>query len=202
MIAPPAIMLGVPAVVPGAQVIPRAFAGSGGEIDIILPASVLHTPGVRKQLVSGLTTVFVASFEEKGIRGGARVEVRYELWDEMFLVAVIDGDGKRREAVLPSYERLVDWWCRTQLRMVTHPSAVLTVLHLKLEAVPFSAGEQADAQRWLRQSIGEHETPGVAGPRPSRQTPGGLLDVIIGTSVQRRPILAVRWTVSVEGDSH
>jgi hypothetical protein len=198
MMLPPAIVFAITARA-SASTVPRAFLGGSGEVDVILPSAVLRAPDVRKQLTSGLTTVFLLSFDEKGVLGGARIEVRYELWDETYLVSAIDGDGKTQEAVLPSFERLVEWWTKTPLRMTAGPAAAPRALHLRLEAVPFSAGEQADAQRWLRQSMTEHNTPGTAGPKPSRQQPGGLLDVIIGTSVQRRAILTMRWTVTVEG---
>jgi hypothetical protein len=187
--------------------IPRATVAPGGGIDVLLPRTIVMGEEVRKQLKSGLTTAFIATFDDEGrngerIRGGVRVEVRYELWDENYLLTILNGDGRRQKLTVASYDRLVEWWSKTPFRLSKTPIAdAPSTVHLKVEVLPFSAGEQADAQKWLAQSIG-------ASPRPNERptsssgdrgaSVGNLIDVIIGTSMQRRPIQTFKWAIPVD----
>ncbi|HEX8153397.1 MAG TPA: hypothetical protein VF698_09745 [Thermoanaerobaculia bacterium] len=186
--------------------VPRAVLSPAGAIDVTLPTTILRTAEVRQHLSSGLTTAFIATMEEQRvnghpIRGAARIDVRYELWDETYLVTITDAGGRRQRIALPNYERFVDWWTRTALHLAHAGSSASAPqsLRLKVEVVPFSASEEADAQKWLAESVAAG-----AGAKPSQRTgepqasSSAILDVIIGTSVQRRPILAWRWTVRVE----
>ncbi len=65
-----------------------------GTVGVSFPATVLDDDEVRLQLKSGLTTTFAAvAINGGGIRTGARIEVRYDLWDEKYLVRRIELDG-------------------------------------------------------------------------------------------------------------
>ena len=71
---------------------------------------VLADPEVRKQLGTGLTTSFVFTATARGgpagkTKGAARVDVRYDLWDEIYIVTRIDGSGRAARVTLPSFER-------------------------------------------------------------------------------------------------
>lgn len=172
--------------------VPRVSVAPSGEVDVVLPPSVLRLAEVRKHLASGLTTAFVTVLDARE-RGAVRVEIRYEPWDENYLVATLEANGRRQKTTLPTYERLVEWWSRTPLRI---GRSTASTIRLKLDVVPFSATEEADAQRWLSRSLGSASA--TSDPSQPDASAGALLDLIIGTSVQRRPILSFRWTVTPE----
>ncbi|HWS72231.1 MAG TPA: hypothetical protein VN605_08955, partial [Thermoanaerobaculia bacterium] len=155
----------------------------------------------QKQLTSGLTTVFVATLADRDAAGGAlRVEIRYELWDETYLVQVLDLTGRKQELTFHSFDQLVDWWSRAHLRL-GHLADAPASLRLKLELVPFSAGEEADAKRWLAHAIGEAAGPAAAprgGASAGEASGGNILDLVIGTSMRRKAVQAWQWTVRLE----
>jgi hypothetical protein len=174
---------------------PRAVLTRGGAVDVTLPAAILAKREVRAQLDSGLTTIFVVSMRGGGsVRGGTRVEVRYMLWDEHYAVTTLQGDGRRQQLTLASYEKLVAWWKSAALRLTADGVVRETApLRVTLEVLPFSAREEADTKRWLSESLSTTR-------RQQDQAPASVsvLDVIIGTSIQRRPILEYRWTIPLE----
>jgi hypothetical protein len=178
---------------------PRAFAVATG-IDVVLPAAILRNAAMQKQLTSGLTTVIVTSFEDRTtalmkVRGGVRIEIRYDLWEEKYLVNVVDISRRRNETSYASIDQLVEWWSSARLHAGDLPAGQhIAVLHLETNVVPFSESEEADAQRWLMHSMSD-AGPSQLGARPA--TNSSVLDAIIGTSVHRRPILSWRWTVPV-----
>ena len=76
----------------------RAIITPKGELTITLPADLIVKKEVREHLTSGLTTVFIiATYADdesgEGTHGGARIEVRFALWEEQYIVDVIDPDG-------------------------------------------------------------------------------------------------------------
>ncbi len=174
--------------------VPRAVTANGA-VEMTLPSTILAKREVREQLDSGLTTIFVISMRGGGdLRGGARIEVRYKLWDEHYAVTTLYGDGRRQELTLTSYEKLAAWW-KSAAHRLTPERAVArdrSSLRITVEVLPFSAREEAETKRWLSESLGS--------ARGDERTPASInvLDVIIGTSIQRRPILEYRWTVPLE----
>lgn len=170
---------------------PVATITPAGQLDITLPVNILRNDEVRKHLTSGLTTVFLLTAND----GGARVEIRYELWDEKFLVAVIDGERRVQKTSIDTFEHLAEWWSRTPLRIGKAQSEV----RAKLEVIPFSAREEEDAQRWLARSIGESSNTADPSQRSDATSrAGSILDLLIGTSVQRHPLQTWRWTLRAE----
>ena len=177
---------------------PRVFA-TGNQVDVILPAAILRGAEMQKQLTSGLTTAIVTSFDDRTtggakLQGGVRVEIRYDLWDETYLVSVIDITRRKKESTYASLDKLVEWWSTARLHVADlPPDQRIGALHLETNVVPFSESEEADAQRWLMHSVND------AGPQSATRTSANssVLDAIIGTSVHRRPILSWRWTVPV-----
>ena len=145
----------------------------------------------KRSVARGLTTVFLLNVNDSG----ARVEIRYDLWDEKFLVTTIDSERTVRKTSIDSFEHLADWWSHTPLR--TGPAR--NEPHAKLEVIPFSASEEEDAQRWLARSIGAGSNPGdPSQPNDATRSAGGILDLLIGTSVQRHPLQTWRWTLHAE----
>lgn len=176
--------------------LPRVAVQANGTYEVTLAPAVLLKREVRKQLDSGLTTAFVVSMRGSGaLRGGVRVEVRYMLWDEHYAVTTLEGDGRSQKLTLASYDKLVAWWNATPLRLAANQTTRDRHVRVTLEVLPFSAREEAETKRWLAESLGNSRTR----QGEPQSTSGPILDVIIGTSIQRRPILEYRWTVPVEG---
>ncbi|HEX6203887.1 MAG TPA: hypothetical protein VF100_12855, partial [Thermoanaerobaculia bacterium] len=104
---------------------PLVARGPDGSVRISALPPVIDRPAVREQLASGLTTSFVLELREPGLLGAtvgaARVDVRYELWDEEYLVTAAGADGGRRHLRFADLSALAAWWRRPEL--VFAPSA-------------------------------------------------------------------------------
>lgn len=159
----------------------------GGVVAATLPLSILQDASVRKQLHSGLTTtfLFVARQRDTRILSGARIEIRYDLWDEVWIVQKIEHDRKSERQRLTSLDALEKWW-RTPLRMMA-TKASRVALQIDLSVLPFSAAEEADARQWITKSGGVGTSSGGA----------GLVDALIGTTISARPLTSYRWNVEL-----
>lgn len=173
------------AVALSARAQPRpVFTRQGGAVAASLPASVLQDKNVRKQLGSGLTTTFLITARHSGLVTGARIEVRYDLWDEVWLVKRVEFDGKTERQRIATSEALEKWW-RAPVRVFT-TSADRVTLQVDLNVLPFSAAEEDDARAWITKSGGVGTGSG-----------GGLVDALIGTTISAKPITSFRWNVDL-----
>jgi hypothetical protein len=163
-----------------------AFTRSAGVVAAALPADVLQQASVKKQLGSGLTTTFLvaARQRDKGTITGARLEVRYDLWDEVWLVKRVEFDGKIDRQRIASTEALEKWW-RTPVRLFAS-DADRVLLQVELSVLPFSAAEEDDARAWITKAGGVGTSGG-----------GGLVDALIGTTISAKPITSYRWNVDL-----
>lgn len=163
------------------------FTVQSGAVAASLPASVLQDKSVRKQLGSGLTTTFILSARQRetGDITAARMEVRYDLWDEVWLVKRVEFDGKTDRQRIASAEALEKWW-RAPVRLFTS-SAPRVALQVELSVLPFSAAEEDDARAWITKSGGVGTAAGGS----------GLVDALIGTTISARPITSFRWNVDL-----
>ncbi|HYO77596.1 MAG TPA: hypothetical protein VE010_14135 [Thermoanaerobaculia bacterium] len=178
---------------------PAARLRADGMLIVTLQADLLAHRDVRKQVGSGLTTTFLITVTDaQNRKGAARIEVRYEPWDEVYLVTARGIDAVAQRARLETFERLTEWWRSAALPLLPAASAVSTA-QLTLEVLPFSIEEQKETQRWLSRALGEAHREQPMDRSEVRGTAGGssVLDALIGTSIQRRPILRQRWTVAV-----
>lgn len=182
-----ALLLLVAASSARAQQRPSFTVQSGGVVSTALPLSVLQEAGVRKQLASGLTTTFLLVARPRDARlTGARLEVRYDLWDEVWLVRRIEFDGKSERQRIASQEALEKWW-RMPVRILSTNAARLA-LQVDLTVLPFSAAEEEDAREWMTKSGGVGTAGGGA---------GALVDILIGTTLSAKPITSYRWHVDL-----
>lgn len=159
----------------------------GGVVAATLPLSILQDASVRKQLRSGLTTTFLFVTRQRETKGAsvARVEIRYDLWDEVWIVQKIELGRKSERQRLASLEALEKWW-RTPLRMMA-TKASRVALQIDLSVLPFSAAEEEDARQWITKSGGVGTGSGGA----------GLVDALIGTTISARPLTSYRWNVEL-----
>jgi hypothetical protein len=169
---------------------------------------VLEIEEIAAQLRSGLTTTFVFRAEtpgsSAGLRGGAHVAIRYELWDEVFHVEVLGIDGRVERSTLASREALLGWWRKLSLPLFGTPPASPAAgvrVRVALEVVPFSRAEQDATRRWLAdgaQGSGESysESPEDRGASLER-----VFSVLLATSIQRRALISYRWTLDFPGSN-
>jgi hypothetical protein len=178
----------------------------GGHLLLQPPVSVLSGTEVRPRLTTGLTTSFsfqVSLRDGAGrlAKGGARVDVRYELWDELFLVRGVGVDGRRFEASLPSFDRLLAWWRELEVPVVGVRAADRrSRWNVKVGArvIPFSQSEQRDAQRWLSDSVRQRAAVDSGSDPSAADRSTGVLDLLVGTSIQRRALVGYDWNLTFE----
>ena len=159
---------------------------------------VLADEEVRKQLATGLTTSFVFEATARDaagrkVRGAARVDVRYELWDEVYIVSRIDASGRAVRATFPSFERLSEWWREARLVVIRPPaSGSARSVEVRLRVIPFSQAEQLETQRWFSQALSAEKS-GSAGAVSEDLSLSQMLNLLIATSIGRAPLIDFEW---------
>lgn len=179
--------------------------GAGGRVRLAVLPPVLDRPAVREQLASGLTTSFVLELREPGLLartvGAARVDVRYELWDEVYLVAAAGADGALRHLRFADLPALAAWWRRPDLVVVPAAAGEPRRLRLRLRVIPFSASEQRDAQAWLTESLADPRGGAAEKTDDAAEEAGRPLDhlfrVLLATSITRGTLLEEEWEVGL-----
>ena len=172
-----------------------------------LPPILAEQP-VRKHLTTGLTTTLLFRLEPQWrvFPAGARIEVRYELWDEIFHVAVLTADGRAERMVVPSFDELDAWWRQVGLLVLelealrgSEPN-----VRLVLDVIPFSQAERDDTERWFSETIGATaRSAGEAAersPDDREESLGRVLSVMIATSIQRRALTSYEWALELPGE--
>lgn len=171
-----------------------------------LPA-ILAAEEVRAQLRTGLTTSFVfeAMARDTGgakIRGAARVDIRYELWDEIYIVTRIDAAGRAARLTFSSFQSLADWWREARL-VVLRPARAGPArnVQVRLRVIPFSQAEQLDAQRWFSQALSAEKS-GSAGAvseavENQPESFSQVLNLLMATSIGRPALLEYEWKLAI-----
>lgn len=193
---------------------PRLLARAGVGVELAAPDGLLADPRVRPHLETGLTTTLAwraSARADRGgsaLRGGARVEIRFEPWDEVYQAAALGVDGKVARAELDSFAALEAWWRDLRLPVLRAERAVVAALgtvRLELDVVPFSEAEARDAQRWLSDLLGradEGAGEAVTGAaEPGADALDQVLNTLVATSIRRRAVASLRWRVAVEEGS-
>jgi hypothetical protein len=160
---------------------------------------ILAEEEVKKQLGTGLTTSFLFV-----VKGGARVDVRYELWDEVYIVTRIDATGRVLRTNLPSFEKLAEWWRDARLvALRAQAAATVRSAEVRLSVIPFSQAEQLDAQRWFSQALSAEKS-GSAGAvsdavQDQPESFSQVLNLLMATSIGRAPLLELQWDLAIPG---
>ena len=204
-----ALFMGWPAA-SGARAAADAAKLVRGPGDLILLTAlppILEQEEVAKQLGKGLTTTFAfrVNLPVAGgqAAGGARAEIRFELWDEVFHVATIGVDGRISRRVISSHEELLVWWRDLALAVLdgsTEAAARASEARLILDVVPFSRAEQDETQRWFAEGVGRTEGAGESISDSPDDREGSLeqvFSILIATSIQRRALISYRWTLDL-----
>lgn len=165
---------------------------------------LLRNGDVRRHLETGLTTTlaFEVRLGSGKARGGARIDIRYELWDEIWLVTRADTLGRTQRAQFPSFEQLDTWW--RDLKLDVLPARTLGgPAEVRLRVIPFSQSEQLDAQRWFSRSLASppgqspSESNGAAVSGILEEPSGDLFNLLLATSIGRPALLEYEWKVAV-----
>lgn len=182
-----------------------------GDLHLALPAELLTDHELVAQLESGLTTSLVVRVEARDplrrqVVGVAHLDVRFELWDEEFLLRGFGADGRqlgpaaRRVAGRAELARLLPTLELTVLAGAGLDPRAPWTLEIALELVPFSLAEQRDAQRWFSDTVASQrgsatEVGGEGGNSGSGL--GRLVDLVMATSLDRRAVRRFAWTSTV-----
>lgn len=171
----------------GAAPTPSFIAHPGRVVGAVLPPALLQERDVAKQLASGLTTTFVLVAQQRDAkrRGAAQIEVRFDLWEEVWLVRRIEFDGKEERQRLASREALEKWWS-SPVRLFA-ASGARVFLNVTFSVLPFSAAEEEDVRQWISKSGGVTD---ASGSSP-------LVAALIGTTLAAKPIRSYRWQAEV-----
>jgi hypothetical protein len=168
---------------------------------------ILADEEVRQQLGTGLTTSFVFEATARSpaagkTKGAARVDVRYDLWDEIYIVTRIDASGRAARVTLPSFERLAAWWREARLVVIRPPAAgTARSVEINLRVIPFSQAEQLDAQRWFSQALSAEKS-GSAGAvseavEDQPESFSQVINLLLATSIGRPALLEYRWNLTL-----
>jgi hypothetical protein len=186
-------------VLPQSDSDPRIAADGEGRLIISRLPAILHDEELKRHLDSGLTTSFVFQLRRQGLAepGAARVDIRLELWDEVYLVTLIDGEGRVERSQLASPQGLNEWWSDAEI-VLSAPAAedasFGSEARVSLAVVPFSQAELVDTQKWLTESIGQAR----GGTRAGRGSGGSrAVGALIATSMQRRAVRSMTWNLAI-----
>lgn len=163
---------------------------------------LLRNGEVRRHLGTGLTTTLAFEVRLTGGgrgRGGARIDIRYELWDEVWLVTRADTSGRTQRVRFPSFEQLETWW--RDLRLDVLPArAPAGPAEVRLRVIPFSQSEQLDAQRWFSRSLAAERSDSAGAVSGVLEEPSGdLFNLLLATSIGRPALLEYEWKLMVPG---
>ena len=177
---------------------------SGAGIVLTQLPPVLRQKEVRHHLGTGLTTTLAFEVRADRTRGGARIDIRYELWDEVWLVTRADTSGRTQRARFPSFEQLETWWRDLRLEVLPARSSASQAhqAEVRLRIIPFSQSEQLDAQRWFSRSLAAEPPNGSAGAADAvsgvlAEPSGDLFNLLLATSIGRPALLEFEWNVKI-----
>ena len=160
---------------------------------------------VARHLDKGLTTTFVFSVDAgRGLpKGAAQIRIRYDLWDERYVVERWDARPDSPVTAVLAKPKLGDWWRALELVVASRlPSAPPARAKITMQVLPFSQAEQRDAQDWLLRSFQAGETGGSQGGRSTSagREPGpvrNLYGSMLASSIGQRSLITYAWTVAV-----
>jgi hypothetical protein len=158
---------------------------SGDRVLVALPDSVLKDRAVSTRIESALTTTFILKARLRGAKSESvtRIEIRYDLWDEVYRVARIDPQIRRQQIA----KTQLDAWWHAPLD-IAHLATDRATVDIELIVLPFSAAEESDAREWLSKS---------GGARDPSKNERGVVDALIGTTLSARPIVSYRWSAEI-----
>jgi hypothetical protein len=192
---------------PGFAAEPPSLAWGPQGLSLARLPPILADAEVSRHLGTGLTTTLLVTVEASGaasFKGGAQANVRYDLWDEIYLVEILDARASAA-ATLRSRDELHRWWASLVLLAAAQarPSSGSTRARVTLQVLPFSQAEQKDAQEWLLRSLrASHppsaaSPPGAPAPAPAPAPVRDFYGAMLASSIGRRSLITYSWTVPI-----
>jgi hypothetical protein len=179
---------------------PAVEAAREGVVLTRLPP-LLNDGEIREQIGTGLTTSFVFDARALGTnppaRGGARVDVRYELWDEVYIVSRVDANGRAARTTFPSFRHLDEWWREARLAVLRPPAPGNARIEIRLRVIPFSQTEQLETQRWFSQALSGEASGSAGAVSGQSESLGQFLNLLIATSIGRPALLEYDWKLTL-----
>jgi len=158
-----------------------------------LDSTFLDEKSVLKSLKSGLTTtiefqIIVNLTNGKTLQGGSKIFIRYELWDEKYLVEWVDSMG-HHHSDFSTLNEIKTWFADQNFSMFSfHEKSTIKHALVLLKVLPFSQHEQQQAKKWMSRTISSQQNkPG------NNQSNRQVMDMIIGTSVKRPSLVDFSW---------
>lgn len=189
---------------------PRIEVDPGRLLTLTNLPPILAEEGVKENLTKGLTTSIYFSLGAKPsggkVAGGARVDVRYDLWDEVFHLATLGlgGAGEEQQAQVASFDDLLEWWRGLRLALVDGARLANPWperLRVTATVVPFSQSELDDAEHWFSESLDRAAESGTGKVgRAGEQPTDGLsqtFNLLLATSIRRRALASYKWTLTL-----
>lgn len=164
------------------------LVSSNGGAALALGSAILDDATVNRHLSSGLTTTFRVEVRVREPGKKDRLQIlalalRYELWEEKFLLTGFDGQTITARETLESKEALQAWWRDARLPVFGNNLRDGTAYRIKVEVIPFSAGEREAAADWVNSSLGESQTNSAS---QSNDLGARILSTIVATSFKSR----------------
>ncbi len=178
---------------------PARLAHGDRGLKVSLPQWILEDEEVLEQFKSGLTNTFriTAEFRTQAgtaLKSAARLEIRYELWDEVFLIDVLEGDGKHSEHQVKDINTFRQWWKNSAFIIHPKPKTELaSSVVIILDFIPFSRSEQDHARAWLTDSAKNN----VRSGREQSSQVTSIFQTIMATSIQSKPLWSHRWQLTI-----
>lgn len=182
---------------------PRLQLDPGRRLVLTGLPPILADDGVKELLTSGLTTSVY--FRPGGkLAGGARVDVRYDPWDEVFHLAVTGFGEREQRRQAASFAELLTWWQELWLMLADSDRLEKPWperLKVTADVVPFSQSEEGDARRWFSDTIHDRARSGTedVGRSGEKRTDAltQTFNLLLATSIRRRAVVSYTWTLTL-----
>ncbi len=166
---------------------------------------ILDDPEIERHLQTGLTTHFrfELALNRKASLARTTIQIRYELWEEQFQVTTFRTPDSTTRRTLADPADLRGWWSDLEVPLCAAALAhdPPPALRVRLQVVPFSAAEQRETQRWFAESVRSSRTAESESKDRLERSESSLdrvFDGLLSTSIRRRPMVHLEWTLRLE----
>lgn len=178
---------------------------------VALPLDLLEDASVRKKLYSGLTTTFEleSRFSQAEKPHYAVLQVRYEIWEEVFVISRVDADGQIGRFRFVDLAQTAAWLAENPLRIAPTPDNTgppAGRLTCRVRLIPFSQSEGRLAEDWFAKVLRVPDAVTTGQSDASRERAldessdgGGIFEVLMSKSIRRKSIRSVRWQWRLDG---
>lgn len=190
---------------------PPLVNDTDGWCRVALPLDLLEDASVRKKLYSGLTTTFEleSRFSQAEEPHYAVLQVRYEIWEEVFVISRVDADGQVGRFRFADLAQTAAWLAKNPLRIAPMPANTgppAGRLTCRVRLIPFSQSEGRLAEDWFAKVLRVPDAVTTGQSDASRERAlddssdgGGIFEVLMSKSIRRKSIRSVRWQWRLDG---